>query len=91
VAVIVNDTSESNNKALGSFEFHRALADNVSGLVEMFCCLFDLTRSGLSSKVLDHAMCPRFHLDIVPCGLITTLYGQSGTQWLPHHLVNRKN
>jgi hypothetical protein len=86
----VNSISTDINKALEPFEFDTALADNVSELVDMFCCLFDLTRAGLRLKVLEHAMCPRFHVDKVPCRLITTLYGQSGTQWLPHHLADRE-
>lgn len=33
-------------------------------------------------------MCPRFHVDKVPCRLITTYYGIA-TQWLPQYLVDR--
>lgn len=36
MAIVVNDMSESNNKALESFEFGRAFADNVTELVDMF-------------------------------------------------------
>ena len=34
-------------------------------------------------------MCPRFHVDWVPCRLLTT-YDGGGTQWLPHDLVDRR-
>ena len=33
-------------------------------------------------------MCPRFHVDHVPCRLITTYTGVT-TQWLPHTSVDR--
>jgi hypothetical protein len=33
-------------------------------------------------------MCPRFHVDKVPCRLVTTYHGIA-TEWLPHHCVNR--
>ena len=33
-------------------------------------------------------MCLKFHVDHVPCRLVTT-YAGIATEWLPHHLVNR--
>lgn len=65
-----------------------SLIADIAELTEMFCCLFDLTRAGMRLKVLNKAMCPRFHTDRVPCRLITTYCGE-GTQWLPHNVVNR--
>ena len=64
------------------------LSEDIAKLVEMFCCLFDLGHVGLRLTTLTHAMCPRFHVDKVPCRLVTTYQG-SATQWLPHHLVDR--
>ena len=32
-------------------------------------------------------MCPRFHVDWVPCRLITTYHG-AATEWLPHQCVD---
>ena len=55
----------------------------------MFCCLFDLKRVGLRLTTLHHAMCPRFHVDNIPYRLVTT-YGGTGTQWLPHQVVDRR-
>ncbi|GGO70416.1 DUF1826 domain-containing protein [Bowmanella pacifica] len=72
---------------LTDFADHEALRANIAELVDMFCCLFDLPRAGLRLKVLEHAMCPRFHVDRVPCRLVTTFCG-AGTQWLPQPLVN---
>lgn len=73
---------------LGSFPSTSALAEDIARLVDMFCCLFDLQRAGLRLTSLDHAMCPRFHVDQVPCRLVTTYQGMA-TQWLAHHAVNR--
>jgi len=64
------------------------LSENIAELVEMFCCLFELERAGLRLGTLDHAMCPRFHVDKVPCRLVTT-YSGVATEWLPHQAVNR--
>ncbi len=66
----------------------QALCEDIAELVGMFCLLFDLEQAGLRLTVLDHAMCPRFHVDRVPCRLICT-YHDTSTEWLPHHLVDR--
>ena len=65
-----------------------ALANDVAELVDMFCCLFELQQAGLRMTVLRDSMCPKFHVDHVPCRLVTTYTGIA-TEWLPHHLVNR--
>lgn len=65
------------------------LSENIAELVDMFCCLFELRRAGLRLTALDRAMCPKFHVDNVPCRLITTFQGVA-TQWLPHQSVNRR-
>lgn len=64
------------------------LSANIVALVQMFCDLFGLKRAGLRLAILDHAMCPRFHVDKVPCRLVTTYYGVA-TEWLPHAAVER--
>ncbi len=64
------------------------LADNVAELVDMFCYLFGLKRAGLRLATLNRAMCPRFHVDRVPCRMVTTYHGVA-TEWLPHHAVDR--
>jgi hypothetical protein len=64
------------------------LVENITELVDMFCCLFDLKRAGLRLTVLDKAMCPKFHVDGVPCRLVSTYQGIA-TQWLPHQTVDR--
>ncbi|MDE1465869.1 DUF1826 domain-containing protein [Spartinivicinus poritis] len=74
-------------QSLGN-ESQPALGENIAELVDMFCCLFDLKRAGLRLTVLDRAMCPKFHVDKVPCRLVSTYQGMS-TEWLPHHAVDR--
>ncbi|MBJ7555846.1 DUF1826 domain-containing protein [Marinomonas spartinae] len=54
---------------------------DVRTLMDMFACLFDLSEVGLRLAVLSKAMCPRFHVDNIPCRLITTYLGQ-GSEWL---------
>jgi hypothetical protein len=75
-------------KEFGRFHFS-ALVDDVNELIDMFCCLFELNQVGLRMTVLREAMCPKFHVDHVPCRLVTT-YGGIGTQWLPNNSVNRE-
>lgn len=65
-----------------------ALSQSIAELVEMFCCLLGLDRAGLRLSVLSSAMCPKFHVDRVPCRLVTT-YSGAGTEWLHHSAVDR--
>lgn len=62
------------------------LADDVAQLVDIFCYLFDKERAGLRIATLDRAMCPRFHVDRIPCRMITTYHGVA-TEWIPHEAV----
>ena len=66
----------------------KPLCEDIAELVDMFCFLFDLKRTGLRLTALSHAMCPRFHVDRVPCRLVST-YSGTATEWLPHALVDR--
>ncbi len=75
-------------EALCSFKCADSLSEDISELVDMFCSLFGLEQAGLRLTALDRAMCPRFHVDKVPCRLVTTYLGSS-TQWLPHDAVDR--
>ena len=75
------------NEALGRSDL-TALSQDIAELVEMYCGLLGLERVGLRLAVLDEAMCPKFHVDWVPCRLLTTYRG-IGTEWLQHAGVNR--
>jgi len=61
---------------------------DVAWLVRAYTCLLDAKRIGLRLRVLDKAMCPRFHVDNVPLRLITT-YAGSGSQWLKEGAIER--
>lgn len=60
----------------------QSFIDDLVEVLDIFCCLFELDAVGMRLRVLERAMCPRFHTDRVPCRLITT-YGGTGTEWLP--------
>ncbi|HEY7775878.1 MAG TPA: DUF1826 domain-containing protein [Kineobactrum sp.] len=64
------------------------LGTDILLLVDMFACLFELKQVGLRLRVLDHAMCPRFHVDRVHCRLLAT-YGGEGTQWLRYGALSQ--
>lgn len=57
-------------------------------LVSAFACLLGARRIGLRLRVLDKAMCPRFHVDHVPVRLIST-YAGVGSQWLQEGAMDR--
>jgi len=65
-----------------------ALIADISRLCEMFSVLFDLQRIGLRMVLLSQAMCPRFHVDHIPCRMVTT-YGGPATEWLENNRVDR--
>lgn len=66
----------------------KEFTDDVATLVNMFCTLFDLEQAGVRLSVLDNAMCPKFHVDRIPCRLLTTYQGVA-TEWLPSEYVYR--
>lgn len=57
-------------------------------LISAFACLLGARRIGVRLRVLDKAMCPRFHVDHVPVRLITT-YAGVGSQWLEEGAMDR--
>jgi hypothetical protein len=65
------------------------LSKDIAELANRFCYLFNLKRVRLGLTAIDRAMCPKFHVDNIPCRLITTFQG-IGTEWLPHQSVNRE-
>ncbi len=75
-------------KTLGMTKEAKLISDDVGEIVTMFCYLFDLSRVGLRLTTLERAMCPKFHVDRVPCRLVMT-YGGTATEWLPHETVDR--
>jgi hypothetical protein len=70
-------------------EGYEGFIADVSWLVSAFTCLLGAQRIGLRLRVLDKAMCPRFHVDHVPVRLITT-YAGIGSQWLKEGAIDRR-
>lgn len=83
------NTFDTLYSALGKSTHAQIISSDVSEIVNMFCCLFDLERVGLRLTTLEQAMCPKFHVDRVPCRLVTTYQGVA-TEWLSHQDVNRQ-
>ena len=67
---------------------HAGFVADVTWLVSAFACLIEARRVGLRLRVLDKAMCPRFHVDHVPLRLITT-YAGAGSEWLSEDAMPR--
>ena len=72
---------EIDNPGFGDF------VDDVAELIDMFCYLFGLDEVGLRLRVLHQSMCPKFHVDHVPCRLVTTYWGVA-TEWLAHESLD---
>ncbi len=88
MTVAPSNVYEHISESFAGIDSSTALCQHISLLVDMFCTLFDLKYAGLRLKLLNSPMCPRFHVDKIPCRLVTTLSG-SGTEWLPDSAVNR--
>lgn len=65
-----------------------ALVADLRHLHRLWEDLFSPERTGLRLRVLNQAMCPRFHVDQVLVRMIVT-YGGTGTEWLPEHAADR--
>ena len=87
IVVSPNDAASAIYDAVGHVSSDEFCQDTAV-LVDMFCTLFGVKEAGVRLTMLDKAMCPKFHVDRIPCRLITT-YNGIGTEWLPSHLVDR--
>ncbi len=76
------------DELLPDLDYKDEFQQDVALLVDMFSCLFDANEIGLRIAPLTKAMCPRFHVDKIPCRLIIN-YGGLGTEWLLEENVNR--
>ena len=87
IAVTPDKAYKALIESLGGKLDVEVIAD-IADLVGMFCMLFNLEQAGIRLSVLDSAMCPKFHVDRIPCRLVTTYQGIA-TEWLPHDSVDR--
>jgi len=65
-----------------------ALIDDVTSLAEVLHELVDCPAVGLRCTRVEHAMCPRWHVDRVPLRMLCTYRGP-GTEWLADQGVDR--
>ncbi|CAM3637970.1 hypothetical protein CCOS865_00156 [Pseudomonas reidholzensis] len=74
----------------GAADLHgyESFVADVSWLVAAYTCLVGARRVGLRLRVLEGAMCPRFHVDKVALRLLTT-YSGAGSEWLKEGDVDR--
>ena len=88
-----NEDAVPNLQGLASscrdLEGYEGFIADVSWLVSAFSCLLGAKRIGVRLRLLDKAMCPRFHVDHVPVRLITT-YAGVGSQWLREGVMDRR-
>ena len=75
-------------QALPNLGHKQAFQQDILLLIDMFACLFDAEEVGLRLTPLTKAMCPRFHVDNIPCRLVST-YAGLGTEWLLEENLNR--
>ncbi|MCV6589602.1 MAG: DUF1826 domain-containing protein [Marinobacterium sp.] len=69
-----------------------ALINDIYLLTDMFTCLFELEEVGMRLAVLTRPMCPRFHVDHIPCRLVTSWSGNA-TEWMskPLHMLDDRD
>ncbi len=64
-----------------------ALVDQIAQASEVLGELLGCERVGVRLETLSAPMCPRFHIDQIPCRMLITLSG-SGTEWIPNDDVD---
>ena len=67
--------------ALPVGEGREQLVDDLAFLTEILCELLDCPVVGFRGTRVEHAMCPKWHIDRVPVRLLCTYEGP-GTEWL---------
>ena len=68
-------------------DIHSALLDQITEASEMLGELVGCEQVGVRLEALSAPMCPRFHVDHVPCRMLITLSG-AGTEWIPNSDVD---
>ncbi len=84
----VKKAADQIEQLLPDLDYKDEFQQDVALLVDMFACLFDAKEVGIRLAPLTKAMCPKFHVDNVPCRLVTT-YGGLGTEWLLEENIDR--
>ncbi len=68
-------------------DVHSALLNQITDASRMLGDLTGCERIGVRLETLNTPMCPRFHVDHVPCRMLITLSG-AGTEWIPNKDVD---
>ena len=68
-------------------EIHSVLLDQISEAGELLGELVECERVGVRLETLNGPMCPRFHVDHIPCRMLITLSGV-GTEWISNNDVD---
>lgn len=68
-------------------DVHSALLDQIAEASEMLGELVGCEQVGVRLEALSAPMCPRFHVDHVPCRMLITLSG-AGTEWIANSDVD---
>lgn len=63
------------------------LSASISAATEILGDLLGCPEVGIRVTTLHRPMCPRFHVDQVPCRMLITFLGP-GTEWIPHDDVD---
>ncbi len=66
----------------------RALCEEITLASEWLSELMGCEQIGIRVTTLRRPMCPRFHVDQIPCRLLITIRGP-GTEWIPSADLNR--
>jgi hypothetical protein len=61
----------------------------IAGLAELYADLLGCPQVGVRLEVVEHAMCPRFHVDRVGIRLLCTYRGPA-TEWLDNAAADRR-
>lgn len=68
-------------------EVTSSLCAQIAEASEMLGELMECNHVGVRLETLNAPMCPRFHVDHIPCRMLITLSGE-GTDWIPNNEVD---
>lgn len=68
-------------------DIHSLLLDQISEACEMLGELVECEHVGVRLETLNGPMCPRFHVDHIPCRMLITFSGV-GTEWISNNDVD---
>ena len=81
------ETADSQLPESVDIELRTMLVDLIGETCEIFGELMGCSQIGVRLATLRSPMCPRFHVDQIPCRMIITMIG-TGTEWIPNKGVN---